>query len=620
MFVSALARYASFLSGRLSEYAFEDRPIRFVILLDDDGRPTVQDHVEANGKKKPKAKTRMICRTPRPRGSRIVPLAGADNMAHLFGAHTWSPDKQRDWHDRVNQATYDVAKSAGVAALQPYLKLMENEAHLQAARKQLEKAGAKHDTLAALADADGNFVVDDPEFREWWVSYYDSQTEDTLCRPRQSCITGEIVRPPKTHPRVSQVPGAQSRSALVSFNESAFCHHGWEQSENAPMSRKTAAAYVAALNDLLIPGVHRLGDSDIECRTRFSMKKDETVTYLFWMDAPAEMDVISLVEMPGNEVEEQIDRIFEGGGEDAEFSNHYHFLGLRGNGGRCMVDSYQSGHLPELQRRLRDYFACISAPSIYLHGFDPVPMWRLLRVLQVGGNVKEWRAVLIRRAMLGMKTPFAVGSRAVSYLSKGKENRGSSRTRRDWHAAAALCRLFLSDNGGEVESYGTYWLGRILARMEDIQKKAAKHSGQRLPSRTIVDGAFVMMLTAPQVGLTMAERLSSVHRSKLRRRAPQLERWIGERISDYATNVAELGLPTTPLPQDSAALAVGLQHERGKITRYARERAAEKLGITVEELRAMPYEDYLAAVKAKDIAPEELELNEEDIEDEDAAQ
>ncbi|MBD3321496.1 MAG: hypothetical protein GF350_10425, partial [Chitinivibrionales bacterium] len=290
MFIAALARYADeYLRDQLAAYAFEERPIRFVVLLDDDGKPTVRDHVEPDGKKKPKAKAEVICRAPKPRGSRIVPLAGADNVAYLFGAHSWS-GKQHDRNERSSRATYELAKSSGVAVLQPYLNLMENEKYLKSVRDQLEKGGAQADMLAALADADGNFVVNDPEFKEWWVSYYDKQHAETLGPPMQSCITGELVRTARTHPRVANVPGANSRSALVSFNASAFCHHGWEQSENSPMSVRTAAAYVAALNDLMIPGVHRLGDSDVECRTRFSMKQDEEVTYLFWMDVPSEVD------------------------------------------------------------------------------------------------------------------------------------------------------------------------------------------------------------------------------------------------------------------------------------------------------------------------------------------
>lgn len=56
-----------------------------------------------------------------------------------------------------------------------------------------------------------------------------------------------------------------SCSLIISFNAPAFCSHGAEQNENAPMSKREAYEYTTALNTLLADRdrVQRIGDDTV---------------------------------------------------------------------------------------------------------------------------------------------------------------------------------------------------------------------------------------------------------------------------------------------------------------------------------------------------------------------
>lgn len=68
-----------------------------------------------------------------------------------------------------------------------------------------------------------------------------NDNESTLV---SSLVSGKQVVPENIHPKIKGVAGAQSAGAsLISFNAPAFCSHGAEQNENAPMSKREAYEY-----------------------------------------------------------------------------------------------------------------------------------------------------------------------------------------------------------------------------------------------------------------------------------------------------------------------------------------------------------------------------------------
>jgi CRISPR-associated protein Csd1 len=88
------------------------------------------------------------------------------------------------------------------------------------------------------------FVGDFPNVQEAWNTYYDQEKNDNESTLVSSLVSGKQVVPEKIHPKIKGVAGAQSAGAsLISFNAPAFCSHGAEQNENAPMSKREAYEY-----------------------------------------------------------------------------------------------------------------------------------------------------------------------------------------------------------------------------------------------------------------------------------------------------------------------------------------------------------------------------------------
>ena len=110
------------------------------------------------------------------------------------------------------------------------------------------------------------FVGDFPNVQEAWNTYYDQEKNDNESTLVSSLVSGKQVVPEKIHPKIKGVAGAQSAGAsLISFNAPAFCSHGAEQNENAPMSKREAYEYTTALNTLLADRdrVQRIGDDTV---------------------------------------------------------------------------------------------------------------------------------------------------------------------------------------------------------------------------------------------------------------------------------------------------------------------------------------------------------------------
>lgn len=121
----------------------------------------------------------------------------------------------------------------------------------------------------ALQHVDGAqtiFVGDFPGIQKAWNTYYDQKGNDDKSSLVSSLVSGKLVVPEKTHPRIKNVAGAHpAGSALITFNAAAFCSHGAVQNENAPMSKREAYEYTTALNTLLADEsrVQRIGNDTV---------------------------------------------------------------------------------------------------------------------------------------------------------------------------------------------------------------------------------------------------------------------------------------------------------------------------------------------------------------------
>lgn len=100
-----------------------------------------------------------------------------------------------------------------------------------------------------IISVDGKRLHEIPEVRKAWDSYYASAGDG---EPKRCLVTGDMAPPADKHPFIKGLRGAQGSGAgLSNYNAESFCSYGYEQNNNAPVSRHAAYAYTQALTYLL---------------------------------------------------------------------------------------------------------------------------------------------------------------------------------------------------------------------------------------------------------------------------------------------------------------------------------------------------------------------------------
>lgn len=583
MFIQALVRYADqHLQSILQDESFVNEGVPFILALGEDGTPDrVIKHTVKTAKKE-RAKQVSVCRLPTARSSNILPRLAADNVYYMVGPHeAWTPEGKEERQQKAFEAARELAQEADLDVLQPYLKFLQHPDKLARGRELLAEAGLTAGNLA-IADAKGNLAVLDQTLRDWWAGYFAKEAEKDSKEEMYCCVTGKLVKPCRLHTKSIQgVPGTNPSGArLISFNKPSFEHHGWKQSENAPMSRETASAYTTALDYLLQPDQHPVGpDSEIQVRTRFNFGADDVV-HVLWLE-PAAGDVIELLQDGGGLVlAENIRRCLQGDDQLPPDQRQYHCLMLRGNSGRIAVQDYQHGPVTELEQRLEQWAELVSFET--MRGREALPLWRLSAALERTG-MKSGRNTLIRRAVCGERLPYYAIQVLREWVHKGRDkDKKNLRVRPE---TLALGKIIYADRGeGTVQDSAMYHLGFVLADLEDMQWKSCDRNGQRPPTKRLSDGHFTIFMTRPAWGLARVQRLARAHYNKLYRSHPALALHVQKKIERSLERIRDLGgLPDFALPEQQTAFVIGYNVAQPQRMRENIAAAAKRAGLSVEE-------------------------------------
>lgn len=146
----------------------------------------------------------------------------------------------------------------------------------------------KDDLLAGgncIFECNGNFLHEKSAVRNAWETYSQNEAGNTFI---QCLVSGKVEPVAKIHQKIKGVVGAQSSGAsLVSFNNSAFCSYGKEQSFNSPVSESAMFKYTTALNHLLSSQSNRirLADTTVVFWAETSEKSCEELVKFFF-DSP----------------------------------------------------------------------------------------------------------------------------------------------------------------------------------------------------------------------------------------------------------------------------------------------------------------------------------------------
>ena len=553
--------------GLVDDPAFESKPVRWIIVLDEDGtylslRDTNQDVPLPEGKKgKPKRQASMMA-IPRRLGrtSKAVSDFLVDKSEYVLGIE---PDAKRSAEDLSTRREMfvvllreasDAADSKSGRVVSAFLA---NDTERERCAAELAERGYAGNDLFTFR-VDGELLHEDDVLRGWWKKRnLPKETPDTGTK-RQCMLCGKDRIAVEKHDTLQIAGCVTSGVSLVTFNSAAFEKYGFERNDNAPICRECMTAYVEGLRGLVNSRYvnARSGDPVAPQNTRLS--GDTTAVY--WATVQDELvGALSELMYSPQKVRDLLASLHRGqrsrGGADRFFC-----LIISGAQGRAMLRSMHTGTLEELEKNLNDFFN-----AIRLEGDrgEPKPLSFLLRSLVLQGKLDSLPPRLAGEVFLGIlfgsKLPQLVLSAAV------QRNRAEQKVTPE---RAALLQLFFASHkykevplmSLDTESKDApYRLGRLLSAYEQLQYLAhrTRSPGSKLNS-TLVDRYYGAASTRPGVVFAQLAQGSQSHISILRRYGGAPDKKIGE-ICDGFEGIS---FPAMLNLEEQGRFALGYYHQR----------------------------------------------------------
>ncbi len=566
------------LLQRLNDYAehrlqlppamYQERPIRYLIDLDQDGRmlgPPVDTADPAT------RATRRGVRRLAPhvkRSSAVKPKLLADTGVYALGIPTADtrPDRLRQQHDAFVTLVDACAQATAAPEVEAVASFLAD----------LDPAGlplpADFDPKADLTfRVEGVFPIDLPTVREFWAAIHGPEDAEgdqvAVTSVPMPCIVCGRVRPalPRHPLKVKGIPGPQtSGTDLISANEQAYQSYGLANSLIAPTCQPCAERYGNALNALLAdPATHlRVG----------------SLVYAYWTAGETDFNPGSLFSDPDpREVGELIASWRTGRAAATDIDPTAFFaVTLGASGGRAMVRSWIDTTVGEAKRRLARYFALQRLVARDGGPWVPLPVWRLAGAT-VRDPRKETPPASVPRALLELGLggqPLALDL-LFQAVRRNRAEQGVSTER------AALVKMVLGSQPGITQGVDAmvqldltntapaYLCGRLLAILDAIQQRALNN-----PNATIVDRYYGTASSAPAAVFGTLLHGAQPHLAKLRKdpRTHGAFRALEERLEAV---MAELtSFPSTLTLQEQGLFALGFYHQRAEDRRARRERGA----------------------------------------------
>jgi len=393
-------------------------------------------------------------------------------------------------------------------------------------------------------------------------------------------VEGRYGAVARLHPSIKGVWGAQTSGAnIVSFNARAFESYGMteRQGENAPVGERATFAYTTALNALLSRGSpNRLQIAD--------------ATTVIWADRDTGADVEFAALFGGDDPDAHVDAVrtrLEGvrtGALGADDSGLQFFvLGLAPNASRIAVRFWLHEPFERLGPRVLQHFDDLRIARAEHEPATP-SMYRMLTAIAPQGKADnvaprlagEWmRAILegtsyppallnatINRCRAEQATKERAGN--VTYQRAAILKACINRAHRRRHGLPTDFQL-ISEDLDVNQTDPAYRLGRLFAVLERIQSRA-----QPGINATIRDRYYGAASSTPGTVFPTLLRLKNAHLKKLTDgEAVHFERLIGNVLG----TVEQPGLPDFPRQLDLHAqglFALGYYQQRQSFfTRHA---------------------------------------------------
>lgn len=572
---------------------FAPAKIHFTVVLSEAGEVVTVEQEPRDAKGKRLLKEPLAPQAPK-RTVAVVSGTFWDKTSYVFGRTvidaSASPERQaRDAarcaaehaafkarHEALLASTDD----AGCRALLTFLRNWDPARYdaLPHAAEMLDQ------NVAFRLDGERRFLHDRPGARTALASETSARAdgEAGLC-----LVTGEAAPIARLHPSIKGVPGAQSSGAsLVSFNLDAFNSYGRTQGFNAPVSETTAAAYGAALNNLLSAEIGKDEKGRPRWANRIWLGED---TIVFWADtSAAEAIVRGAFDPPPPddrtetaEVRTVLQRIERG--EPIEYAElgtqattKVYILGLSPNAARLSVRFWRESTLGDFVDRFAEHWQDmrIEPPARK----NPPPVWALLYELaplrKIDDGLKQLAGEWLRAIVTGGNYPGSLLAQALMRV-RAEHNAPplrvaiikavlTRRARKTWEAARRQDPThpdwkdrWMALN--REETHTGYRLGRLFAVLD-----AAQYAGLGRRVNASVRDKFFGSASAtprhvfPTLLKAVQDHLSAARKRNREGRANRLD---GE-IREILGGLPSPGLfPAILEPEEQGAFVVGFYHQ-----------------------------------------------------------
>lgn len=437
-----------------------------------------------------------------------------------------------------------------------------------------------------------------PQTKAFWARKI---AEDVCAGDEQYCsICGSMAKAVKNLPTKVTLKGGGRQ--LASFNKNAFVSYRFNV-ENAslgicfPCAEKSSQA----LNYLLKYNSHVIYE-DKNASGLVNNDSPRNQIAVFWLKNEAcfslegqECNLIDLFSMPivfsdsiqVETTEELVNKFLKSPwtGQSSALNvdeNTFYLAVLSPNTGRIAVRDWFQVSAGEVKVNLRNYFDALSLVDVFGRKRRPYTIQQLLEPLEnVDPNMAK---ALVRGAYLGEKPPFSLFQAAIrririsgardgsleSYRKQEKKKKRGLEPLEVWQRLCTIIKFYLIFKGEDAKEMekltqerkiGSYQAGRLLAVLEEIQRRAA----DGILSSTLVDRYYGTASTAPlavfPILISMATKAHMPKIRKKRRGYTDLE----SMLEEIMTRIDKVeGFPRTlSLPQQGE-FALGFYHQRAE--------------------------------------------------------
>ncbi|WP_338844732.1 type I-C CRISPR-associated protein Cas8c/Csd1 [Massilia sp. W12] len=580
---------------RLPAYGFEEKPLPYLIVIDQSGA-LVTVKCTLSDDKKPVAQSYLV-----PQGVKKTSGVAAnllwDSVEYALGIDTrGKPERVQEMHAafraRIHALSADAQADPGLQALQSFLDRLPQEGRAAIQQSQYWPAMLEgNPNLSFQLNTDpGLLICQRPAVQAACLpkeeDAAEGATETGLC-----LVTGQEQEIQELHTAIKGVWGAQTAGAnIVSFNAPAYCSYGnsGRQGWNAPTGKLAAFGYTTALNDLLKSG----------SRQRLQIGDASTV---FWTEK-SEGDAMAqdLADIFGDDPKDEPGRgaaavkkvytwVHSGKAATLEGDGRFYVLGLGPNAARIAIRFWHCLSLREMAENTAQHFDDLEISIPEFEKNRHLPMNRLFGAC-VAQKKKEnfpanlapavmhaalhkqaypltfYRAALLRCSIERQVTWVRAAIIKACLLRQWRENNSQS--------FAKDYLVSLNSNLPEQQK-PAYSLGRLFAVYEKIQKDAVD------PNSGIRERWFATAMHTPVRAFPNLEALSVFHLAKLRKQSKSYGNFVtyGNLIDEIMGDIPD-GFPDKLDLEKQGLFCVGYHHQRQMLYKSKSKEAATDVAVT----------------------------------------